>query len=158
MDSSFDLDLDLDLDSFPLISPSDDLSSVFLKEDIDNIDEEWWQGLCQPSPSRFVEDLPSSAPEAGDDETVTTDAPASSSHSSHSPTTHFNPDAAAATSSPEVAGSKRSADSSPETDQDDPKRVRRCVFRFRLRYSYDDFKSGFRSRFGMFEVMLKNIK
>lgn len=125
MDSSFDLDLDLDLDSFPLISPSDDLSSVFLKEDIDNIDEEWWQGLCQPSPSRFVEDLPPSAPEAGDDGTVTTDAPASSSHSSHSPTTNFNPDAIVATSSPEVAGSKRSADSSPETDQDDPKRVRR---------------------------------
>jgi hypothetical protein len=106
MDASFDLDFNLD--SFPHLPPAEDL---FLKEDIGSIDEDWWQGLCLPSPSRSALEETQAA---GDDDgtvTVEAEAPASSSHSS----------AAVEGSSP----SKRSAVSSPETDQDDPKRARR---------------------------------
>ncbi|KAG0562189.1 hypothetical protein KC19_9G125200 [Ceratodon purpureus] len=120
MDSS-SFDLDFNLDSFPQLPSEEDLTSAFLKEDIETIDDDWWQGLCLPSPSRSVAgEGPLSAPEGGEDDgTVTLDGAASSSHSS------CNLDVVVGGSSPEVVGSKRSAVSSPEIDQDDPKRARR---------------------------------
>lgn len=115
-------DLELELDSLPHLASADHL---FGEEDIDDVDEKWWEELCLASPSRYVGGQTKEEACDGDDGTDSADAPASSSHSSHTPSTISNPDVAVGASSPEVVGSKRSVVSSPETDQDDPKRARR---------------------------------
>lgn len=119
---SFDAEIDAVLDSLPFSAPCSNLSdSLFLSEEIDTIDEQWWQQLTLPSPKHEggLED-----PEEGAflaDENTGCGA-ISSSCSSPNVTSTSQPDVAAAPSS---SLTKRSADSSPEFEQDDPKRLRR---------------------------------
>lgn len=121
---SFDAEIDSVLDSLPFSAPCSNLSdSLFLSEEIDTIDEQWWQQLTLPSPKHEggLED-----PEEGAflaDENTGCGA-ISSSCSSPNVTSTSQPDVAAAPSS---SLTKRSADSSPEFEQDDPKRLRRCL-------------------------------
>lgn len=127
---SLDLDLGLDFDAFSLPPPPDELSSLFLDDEgIDTIDEAWWQEIALQSPVEVPSSVASLPPGFGVD--VDTDAVAaaaaapSSSCSSPTPTFTSEPDVAAAV--PSESGTKRSAASSPEYEQDDPKRARRCA-------------------------------
>jgi len=129
MESLDSLDLGLDFDAFSLPPPPEELSSLFLgDEGIDTIDEAWWQEIALASPDEGIVDETRSGDSpvgVGVGGVVDGDgagAAPSSSGSSPTPTLTSEHEAVAV---PSESGTKRSAASSPEYEDDDPKRARR---------------------------------
>lgn len=104
----------LDFDGVILPPPPEELDSLFLDEDVDSFDENWWQEIGLNAPDELDGGF------GRNDDGAAAPAP-SSSCSSPAPTSTPQPGGAT------ESGTKRSAVSSPESQQDDPKRARRFV-------------------------------
>jgi hypothetical protein len=94
--------------------PPVELDSLFLDEDVDSFDENWWQEIALNAPEEPEPDVGF----FGNDDGACAPAPSSSCSS---PAAISTPQPDGVTES----GTKRSAVSSPESQEDDPKRARR---------------------------------
>lgn len=108
--------------------PPAELDSLFLDEDVDSFDDNWWQEIALNAPDEpeldggcFVADDDGCF--VANDDGACAPAPSSSCSSPTPTSTTSTPQPDGVTES----GTKRSAVSSPESQHDDPKRARRFV-------------------------------